>query len=147
MQTPKIKIVNGSQASSINKYMNTKRKLLNCNANIYFNRTCLEQNLTPKYAQIHIKITILKVSRWLRIMKFSLTIMRFHLQRCPVFRKPSPSRRDNSLANHCWSVYVYSYIRATYPWWSSASLRRTPGGGVFSQWMFLSLCSEHDLGF
>jgi hypothetical protein len=34
--------------------MNTKLKLLNFNVNIYFNRTCLALNLTPKYA--HIKI-------------------------------------------------------------------------------------------
>jgi hypothetical protein len=43
-----------SQAYSIQKYITTKRKLLNCNANI-FNKTCLKQNITPKYAQIHIK--------------------------------------------------------------------------------------------
>jgi hypothetical protein len=49
-----ITIVIASQASSINKYMNTKLKLLNCNANIYFNRTCLDLNLTPKYAQTRI---------------------------------------------------------------------------------------------
>jgi hypothetical protein len=35
--------------------MNTKLKLLNCNANIYFNKTCLDLNLTPKYAQTKIK--------------------------------------------------------------------------------------------
>jgi hypothetical protein len=29
--------------------------ILCCNANIYFNKTCLKQNITPKYAQIHIK--------------------------------------------------------------------------------------------
>jgi hypothetical protein len=34
--------------------MNTKLKLLNCNANIYFNKTCLELGITPKYA--HTKI-------------------------------------------------------------------------------------------
>jgi hypothetical protein len=32
-----LKIINASHASSIYKYMNTKLKLLNCNANIYFN--------------------------------------------------------------------------------------------------------------
>jgi hypothetical protein len=36
-----IKIVNASQARSIYTYMNTKIKLLNCNANIYFNKRCL----------------------------------------------------------------------------------------------------------
>jgi hypothetical protein len=34
--------------------MNTKIKLLNTNANIYFNRICLEQNITPQYAQVKI---------------------------------------------------------------------------------------------
>jgi hypothetical protein len=34
--------------------MNTKLKLLNCNANIYFNTTCLEQNVIPKYARIKV---------------------------------------------------------------------------------------------
>jgi hypothetical protein len=48
-----LKIINANHASSVYKYMNTKLKLLNCNANIYiyFNKKCLEQNLTPKYAQ------------------------------------------------------------------------------------------------
>jgi hypothetical protein len=32
--------------------MNTKIKLLNTNANIYFSRICLEQNVTPQYAQV-----------------------------------------------------------------------------------------------
>jgi hypothetical protein len=32
--------------------MNTKLELLNCNANIYFDRTCLEQNIIPKYTRI-----------------------------------------------------------------------------------------------
>jgi hypothetical protein len=36
--------------------MNTKLKLLNCNANIYFNRKCLELNLTTIYAQIKLKM-------------------------------------------------------------------------------------------
>jgi hypothetical protein len=49
-----IMVIHASHASSINKFMNSKLKLLNCNANIHFNRTCLERNLTPKYA--HIKI-------------------------------------------------------------------------------------------
>jgi hypothetical protein len=34
-------------ANSINKYINVKRKLLNCNANIYFNTTYLQYNLIP----------------------------------------------------------------------------------------------------
>jgi hypothetical protein len=47
-----MKIVNASHSSSIHTFMNMKIKLLNSNANIYFNRTCLKQNLTPQYAQI-----------------------------------------------------------------------------------------------
>jgi hypothetical protein len=39
---------------------NTKLKLLNCNANTYFNITCLEQNMIPKYA--HIKVNSHKKS-------------------------------------------------------------------------------------
>jgi hypothetical protein len=52
MQNPRIKIVNANLAYSINKYKNIKRKLLTCNANIYFNKMCLTQKITPKYANI-----------------------------------------------------------------------------------------------
>jgi quinol monooxygenase YgiN len=55
MQNPTMKFIDASQAYSIVKYTNTKRKLLNCNANIYFNKACLRHNITPKYAQVHIK--------------------------------------------------------------------------------------------
>jgi hypothetical protein len=34
--------------------MNCKRKLLQCNANINFNKRCLKQKLVPKYAYIKI---------------------------------------------------------------------------------------------
>ena len=34
--------------------MNCKRKLLHCNANINFNKTCLKKNLIPRYAHINI---------------------------------------------------------------------------------------------
>jgi hypothetical protein len=51
-----IKVVYASHACSKNKYMNIKLKLLNCNANIYFNKTCLELGIIPKYAQTKIKI-------------------------------------------------------------------------------------------
>jgi hypothetical protein len=50
------KTVNASYAFYVNKYMNIKLKLLNCNASIYFNRTCLELNLTPKC--VHTKINL-----------------------------------------------------------------------------------------
>jgi hypothetical protein len=43
-----------SQARSIHQYKNVKRKILICNANIYFNHQCIQRNITPKYA--HIKI-------------------------------------------------------------------------------------------
>jgi p-aminobenzoyl-glutamate transporter AbgT len=36
-----IYIINASQAKSTHKYINKKIKLLNCNANIYFNKICL----------------------------------------------------------------------------------------------------------
>jgi hypothetical protein len=52
MQT--LKMVEESQARSINKYVNIKRKLLNCNANIYFNRICKELKVVPKYAKMKI---------------------------------------------------------------------------------------------
>jgi hypothetical protein len=50
-----IKVIHARQASSINNFMNTKLKVLNCNVNIYFNRTCLDLNLIPKYAQVRIR--------------------------------------------------------------------------------------------
>ena len=48
-----LKIVNVRQ-SSIYEYENTKRKLLICNANIYFNQQCRQRNLIPNYAKIKI---------------------------------------------------------------------------------------------
>jgi hypothetical protein len=55
MLNPRIKSVNTNLAYSINKYKNIKRKLLTCNADKHFNRTCLAQKITPKYANINIK--------------------------------------------------------------------------------------------
>jgi hypothetical protein len=55
MLNSRIKIVNANLAYGINKYKNIKRKLLTCNADIYFNKSCLEQKVTPKYANINIK--------------------------------------------------------------------------------------------
>jgi hypothetical protein len=49
-------IMNCSQTKSIYTYLNCKRKLLHCNANINFNKTCLKKKSVPKYAQINIKI-------------------------------------------------------------------------------------------
>ena len=44
----RLKIVNASQGH-IQEYKNTKRKLYSCNANIYFNRQCLQRGLIPNY--------------------------------------------------------------------------------------------------
>jgi hypothetical protein len=48
----KYNIMNSSHTNSIYIYTNRKRKLLHCNANINFNKTCLRIKLIPKYAQI-----------------------------------------------------------------------------------------------
>jgi hypothetical protein len=55
MHSPKIKILNANLAYCINQYNNTKKKLLICNANIYFNKSCLVYKIVPKYARINIK--------------------------------------------------------------------------------------------
>jgi len=44
-----IKFIVG-QTSSINRYKNTRSKLLKC-ANIYFNRQCLAKKIIPNYAK------------------------------------------------------------------------------------------------
>jgi len=44
------KIIIASQARYANQYKNLKVKALKC-ANIYFNRQCLKQNLTPNYTK------------------------------------------------------------------------------------------------
>lgn len=51
MDSTKFKFL-ASQARTINKYKNTRSKLLKCGANIYFNKKCLSNNVTPKYARI-----------------------------------------------------------------------------------------------
>jgi hypothetical protein len=50
----KYKIVNSSHTKGIYNYMNCKRKLLHCNANIQFNKICLRKKLIPKYAYVKI---------------------------------------------------------------------------------------------
>ena len=45
------KVINASQGC-IHKYENLKRKLYNCNANIYFNQQCLQKQWNPNYARI-----------------------------------------------------------------------------------------------
>jgi hypothetical protein len=44
----KYKIHNTSQVKSIFQYINLTRKLLQCNANIKFNKTCLKENIAKK---------------------------------------------------------------------------------------------------
>jgi hypothetical protein len=55
MHSTNIKIINVNLADCINLYKNTKRKLLMCNANIYFNKSCITYKIIPKYARINIK--------------------------------------------------------------------------------------------
>jgi hypothetical protein len=47
---PKLKIINANQGL-FHRYKNTKLKLT-CNANIYFNKQCLENNITPTYTKL-----------------------------------------------------------------------------------------------
>jgi predicted fused transcriptional regulator/phosphomethylpyrimidine kinase len=54
---PKYKLANSSHTEGIYNYMNVKRKLLHCNANIHFNKICLKEKITPKYAVIKIPTT------------------------------------------------------------------------------------------
>ena len=51
-----LKVIDASQ-SLIHQFTNLKRKLYNCNASIYFNRQCLNKQLTPSYATIRIPNT------------------------------------------------------------------------------------------
>jgi hypothetical protein len=48
------RIYNTIQVKSVFQCMNLKRKLLQCNANIKFNKTCLAENIVPKYAEIKV---------------------------------------------------------------------------------------------
>jgi hypothetical protein len=45
------------QTKSVYRYKNTKTKLLQCCANIQFNKQCLQNNVTPIYARIQIPKT------------------------------------------------------------------------------------------
>jgi len=53
---PTLKLT-ASQAKSIYLYKNLRAKVQRCCSNIYFNRQCLKQGLTPKHAQITIPHT------------------------------------------------------------------------------------------
>ena len=55
MEYTNIKI-HASQAKTIHNYKSLKLKVLNCNANIYFNKQCLNKNIIPTYAKIKINI-------------------------------------------------------------------------------------------
>jgi hypothetical protein len=56
MEQMKIKFT-ADQAKAINRYKNTKTKLLQCCANIHFNKQCLLNNLPPPYARIKVPYT------------------------------------------------------------------------------------------
>jgi hypothetical protein len=46
------KIVIATQTNNIYKYKNSKRKILNCNSNIFVNQQNLRNDLTPNYENI-----------------------------------------------------------------------------------------------
>ena len=48
-----LKIINASRGL-VHEYENVKRKLFNCNANIYFNRQRHQKRLIPNFAKIKI---------------------------------------------------------------------------------------------
>jgi hypothetical protein len=56
MATLKLKF-NARQTASIYAYKNLKMKVINCNANTYFNRQCLNKKIFPNYARVKITRT------------------------------------------------------------------------------------------
>jgi hypothetical protein len=50
-------IVLTSQAHITNRYKNVKKKVLNCNANVYFSKQCISRNLTPNDVNVNISNT------------------------------------------------------------------------------------------
>jgi len=52
-----VPVLFASQAKHINQYKNLRTKVVNCCANIYFNRQCIKQGIVPKYASIKIPNT------------------------------------------------------------------------------------------
>jgi hypothetical protein len=46
----------------IHKFEKVKRKILFCNSDIQFNRTCLTKKITPTYATINIAVFVLTAS-------------------------------------------------------------------------------------
>jgi hypothetical protein len=53
------KIFDTSLVNSIYNNLNIKRKLLICNANINFNRTCLKKRIIPNFVNFGLSITFL----------------------------------------------------------------------------------------
>ena len=51
------KIIKASQVRYVNQHKNLGNNVLICCANIYFNRQCLKQTLTPNYTKIKIPNT------------------------------------------------------------------------------------------
>jgi len=68
----RLKVINAGQGV-IHEHDNTKRKLLICNANIYFNKQCHQKGFTPNYAKIRVPgntpatISTMRKARLLRI--------------------------------------------------------------------------------
>jgi hypothetical protein len=54
-----IKLINAQQAKCVNNYKNTRLSLLKVNASIRFNKQCQAHHVTPKYAEIHIKVDVI----------------------------------------------------------------------------------------
>jgi hypothetical protein len=52
-----VKIINAKQATTYNRYKNTKEKLLKTNAAIWFNKMCRTQHLCPQYINIKVNVT------------------------------------------------------------------------------------------
>jgi len=50
--TYNFKIVIATQANNVHKYKSSKRKILNCNSNIFVNQKCLRNDLVPNYENI-----------------------------------------------------------------------------------------------
>ena len=52
--TTNIKFIDAQKAKLAYQYKNTKRKLYKTNAAIWYNKTCRQKRLTPKYIRIRI---------------------------------------------------------------------------------------------
>ena len=53
-RAPNVKLIKAQQAKGTHKYKNIKENLYKCNAAIWYNKTCRQKNLTPKYINIKI---------------------------------------------------------------------------------------------